>query len=218
MLRLMQKNSFYFLFYALVWIPIFILAIVLPGRPLDTGMVFFEGMWIILILLGSTITCEQNESKTRGYDFLKTLPVKDSQIVKAKFSLVFLTACFVIMYVSIIYLFVSKPPNVFSFALIFIPLCVFVGLIFTALLYILIFKIGLSKAIKIGWISFFGVIIGTILFIEFVLVKSDIDSGKMSAFIHSIPLVIWIASGLGFLGVYFLLMSVAIKAKEKARG
>ncbi|MCJ7582090.1 MAG: ABC-2 transporter permease, partial [Candidatus Aminicenantes bacterium] len=218
MLRLMQKNSFYFLFYALVWIPIFILAVVLPGRPLDTGMVFFEGMWIILILLGSTITCEQNESKTRGYDFLKTLPVKDSQIVKAKFSLVFLTACFVSVYVSVIYLFVSKPPNVFAFALIFIPLCVFVGLLLTALLYILIFKIGLSKAIKIGWIAFFGVVIGTILFIEFVLVKSDINSEKMSAFIQSIPLVIWISSGLGFLVGYFLLMSVAIKAKEKARG
>ena len=191
MLRLMQKNSFYFIFYAFAWIPIFIMAVVLPGRPLDTGMVFFEGMWIILILLGSTITCEQNESKTRGYDFLRTLPIKDSQIVNAKFSLVFLTACFVIVYVSVIYLFVSKPPDVFAFALIFIPLCVFVGLLLAALLYILIFKFGLSKAIKIGWITFFTVVIGTILFIEFILIKSDIDSGKMSAFIHSIPPVIW---------------------------
>lgn len=218
MLRLMQKNSFYFLFYALVWIPIFILAVVLPGRPLDTGMVFFEGMWIILILLGSMITCEQNESKTRGYDFLRTLPIKDSHIVKAKFSLLFLTACVVVVYVSIIYLFVSKPPDVFAFALIFIPLCVSVGLLLAAVLYILIFKIGLSKAIKIGWFFFFAVVIGTILFIEFVLTKSDIDAEKISAFIHSIPLLIWIALGLSFLVVYFKLMSVAIKVKEKARG
>ena len=218
MLRLMQKNSFYFLFYALVWIPIFILAVVLPGRPLDTGMVYFEGMWIILILLGSTITCEQNESKTKGYDFLRTLPIKDSQIVRAKFFLVFLTACFVIVYVSVIYLFVSKPPDVFAIAQIFIPLCVFVGLLLAALLYILVFKMGLSKAIKIGWIIFLGVVVLTILFIEVVLIKSDIDAGKIAALINSIPLVIWMALGVGVLAVYFVMMSIAIKVKTRNRG
>ncbi len=218
MLRLMQKNSFYFLFYALVWIPIFILAIVLPGRPLDSGMVFFEGAWIILILLGSTITCEQNESKTKGYDFLRTLPIKDNQIVRAKFFLVFLTACFVFVYVRVIYMFVSKPPDVFAIAQIYIPLCVFVGLLLAALLYILIFKIGLSKAIKIGWTAFFGVVVLTILLIELVFVKSDIDAANIAAFIHSIPFVIWMALGLGILAVYFMLMSIAIKVKIKHRG
>ena len=214
----MQKNSFYFLFYALVWIPIFILAVVLPGRPLDAGMVFFEGMWIILIILGSMITCEQNESKTKGYDFLRTLPIKDSQIVKAKFFLVILTACFVILYVSVIYLFVTIPPDVFAFAKIFIPLCVFVGLLLAALLYILVFKIGLSKAIKIGWTTFFGFVLGTILFIEFVLVKSEIGAGKFSVFISSIPLMIWIVLGMGILAGYYSLMFMAIKVKKRNRG
>ncbi len=218
MLRLMQKNSFYFLFYALVWIPIFIMAIVLPGRPLDSGMVFFEGGWIIIILLGSTITCEQSEGKTKGYDFLKTLPIKDSQIVRAKFFLVFLTACFVYMYLRIIYLFVSIPPDVLVMARIYIPLCVFVGLLLAALLYILVFKIGLSRAIKIGWIMFFGIIVLTIVFIEAVLIKSDIDARKIETFINSIPFVIWMALGAGILAVYFMLMSFAIKVKKRNRG
>jgi hypothetical protein len=211
----MQKNSFYFLFYALVWVPIFILAVVLPGRPLDTGMVFFEGMWIIMILLGSMIVCEQSEGKTKGYDFLRILPVKDSHIVKAKFFLVFLTACFVIVYVKIIYLFVSRPPDVFVISQVFVPLCAIVGLLLDALLYILVFRIGLSKAIKIGWIIFAVTIIGAFLFIELVLIKSDIDAGKISAFINSIPLVIWIVLGLGALAGYFGLMSLAIKAKKR---
>jgi hypothetical protein len=218
MLRLMQKNSFYFLLYAFAWIPIFVLAIVLPGRPLDTGMVFFEGMWIILLLLGSMIVCEQSEGKSRSYDFLRTLPIKDSHIVKAKFFLVFLTACFVIVYVNIIYLFVSKPPDVFAVAQVFIPLCAAAGVLLDAFLYILVFKIGLSKAIKIGWITFFGVVLGTILFIEFVLVKSNIDAGKISAFIISIPLMIWIVLGWGVLIVYFIMMSIAIKVKKRYRG
>ncbi len=211
----MQKNSFYFIFYALVWVPIFILAVVLPGRPLDTGMVFFEGMWIIMILLGSMIVCEQSEGKTKGYDFLRTLPVKDSHIVKAKFFLVFLTACFVVVYINIIYLFVSRPPDVFVISQVFVPLCAVFGILLAALLYVLVFKIGYSKAIKIGWIIFAGTIIGAFLFIELVLIKSDIDAGKISAFINSIPLVIWIVLGLGALAGYFGLMSLAIKAKKR---
>ena len=194
------------------------MAVVLPGRPLDTGMVYFDGMWIILLLLGSMIVCEQSEGKTRGYDFLRMLPVKDSHIVKAKYFLVFLTACFVVVYVKIIYLFVSRPPDVFVISQVFIPLCTVFGILLTALLYVLVYKIGYSKAIKIGWIIFAVTIIGTFLFIELVLVKSDIDAGKISAFINSVPFVIWIALGLGVLAVYFMLMSIAIKVKKKYSG
>lgn len=218
MLRLIQKNSFYFIFYSLVWIPIFIFAVVLPGRPLDTGMILFEGIWVILILLGSMITCEQNEEKSKGYDFLRTLPIKDSHTVKAKFVLVFLTACFVVFYVKVIYQFVSRPPEVFAISQVFVPMCAALGILFDALLYILIFKIGLSKAIKICWISFFGFIIGPILLIEFVMVKSDIAEGKIFEFISSVSLWIWIVLGLGVLAGYFGLMSVAINAKKRSRG
>jgi hypothetical protein len=214
----MQKNSFYFIFYAFAWIPIFIMSIVLPGRPLDTGMVYFEGMWIILLLLGSMIVCEQSEGKSKGYDFLRTLPIKDSHIVKAKFFLVFLTACFVVVYITIIYLFVFIPPEVLAIVKVFIPLCAVVGILLDAFLYTLIFKIGFSKTIKIGWIIFVVIILGAFLFIELVLVKSDIDAGKISAFLNSNPLAIWIVLGLGVLAVYFGLMFMAIKAKKRNRG
>ena len=218
MLRLMQKNSFYFIFYTFAWIPIFVFSIVLPGRPLDTGMVYFEGMWIILLLLGSMIVCEQSERKANGYDFLRMLPVKDSQIVKAKFFLVFLTACFVVMYLTIIYQFVFIPPEVLAIVKVYIPLCAVVGILLDALLYTLIFKIGFSKTIKIGWIIFVVIILGTFLFIELVLVKSDIDVGKISVFINSVSLWIWIVLGLGLITGYFGLMSMAIKAKKRNRG
>ena len=211
----MQKNSFYFLFYAFAWIPIFIMAVVLPGRPLDTGMVYFDGMWIILLLLGSMIVCEQNEGKANGYDFLRTLPVKDSHIVKAKFFLVFLTACFVIVYLTIIYQFVTIPPDVLAIAKVFIPLCALVGILLDAFLYILVFRIGISKAIKIGWAIFAGMIIGAFLFIELVLVKSNINTGKISVFINSVSLGIWIVLGLGVLIGFFGLMSLAIKDKKR---
>ncbi len=218
MLRLMQKNSFYFIFYAFAWIPIFIMSIVLPGRPLDTGMVYFEGMWIILLLLGSMIVCEQSEGKSKGYDFLRTLPIKDSHIVKAKFFLVFLTACFVVVYITIIYLFVFIPPEVLAIVKVFIPLCAVVGILLDAFLYVLVFRIGFSKAIKIGWIVFIVIILGAFLFIELVLVKSDIDAGKISTFLSSIPLVIWIVLGLEAIAGYFGLMFMAIKAKKRNRG
>ncbi len=218
MLRLMQKNSFYFIFYAIAWIPIFVFAIALPGRPLDSGMVYFDGMWIILLLLGSMIVCEQSEGKSNGYDFLRMLPVKDSQIVKAKFFLVFLTACFVVMYVKIIYQFVSRPPDVFPISQVFIPLCAVVGILLDAFLYTLIYKIGFSKTIKIGWIIFVVIILGAFLFIELVLVKSGIDIGKISVFVNSVSIWIWIVLGLGALSGYFGLMSMAIKTKERNRG
>lgn len=213
----MQKNSFYFFFYALVWLPIFILAVILPGRPLDTGMVFFEGIWVIIILLGSLITHEQNERKTKGYEFLDTLPIKDSHIVKAKFILVFLTACIVYVYVNVIYLFVSIPPDVNVIAKVFIPLCAVIGLLLDAFLYVLVFKIGLSRTVKLGWIIFFGVVVGTILSIELFLAKLEINTERISGFLASIPLLIWIVLGLGVLSGYIGLMSVAIKVKGASR-
>ncbi len=214
----MQKNSFYFLFNSLLYLLLFILTIVLPEGPLDTGMVYFGGLWVILILLGSMITCEQSEGKSKGYEFLKTLPIKDSQIVKAKFFLVFLTACFVVMYVKIIYQFVSRPPEVFAISQVFVPLCAVFGLLLTALIYILVFKWGLSKAIKAGWIIYFVFIFGAILFIRKILIKLDIDAEKISIFINSVSFWIWIILGLGVLAGYFGLMSVAINSKKRSRG
>jgi hypothetical protein len=61
-------------------------------------------------------------------------------------------------------------------------------------------------------------IISAFLFIELVLVKSDIDSGKIASFINSASLGIGIVLGLGFLAGYFGMMFMAIKAKERYEG
>jgi hypothetical protein len=59
-------------------------------NPLDLSFLFFLNTYMLWLILGSVWSQEQLEHKTNGYAFLSTLPLKGSQIVSAKYAVVFL--------------------------------------------------------------------------------------------------------------------------------
>ena len=76
MLRLMKKNVTYFVFYAAVIMPLLTLYFFLVRKEFSGAMVLFQGLWLILIVVGALAVNEKTEEKSRGYDFLRTLPTQ----------------------------------------------------------------------------------------------------------------------------------------------
>ena len=217
MFQLMKKNSSY-LIQLLVLLPILALAWFIKTRPLSSYQIFMGGMWMILAVLGGAINGEMIEDKMKGYAFLRTLPIKDKDVVKSKFLMAGVTAALIVVFLNIMLLFLSGPAYLFSLGR--ISILVFAGfvLLLVACLYILAFRIGFSRFIKIAWATFFILILTPILIMEFVLRKLDGDYVRIIESVVSLPWPVWAVLVAGFLAVYYGLMTLAVKAKEAAKG
>ena len=90
---------------------------------------------IFVVLFSQFLLTEQTEAKTNGYEFLKTLPIKTSEIISGKFALVlFIDILYVLFAFFIVGLF-SKPPEFSNFWRAYIIVCAVVSLNVTAVLY-----------------------------------------------------------------------------------
>ena len=182
--------------------------------PLDTHLILFQAQWIFYIILVSINISEQVEEKSKGYKFLETLPVTDSEIVRSKFMIILIIVCFLVIYNNVLYLFKPGPSYLFNLGRYFIPVAASITLFCAALLYVLRFKLGFSKFIKIGWIIAIGGVIGPFLFIEFVLLKINMDLDQFVLFLSEQHWILW---GLVFfigLILFFFLMSMAVQSKK----
>ncbi|MFA9452384.1 MAG: ABC-2 transporter permease [Candidatus Aminicenantaceae bacterium] len=94
MWRLIRKNSLMFLLYQGLYFGLFFPLInrdrLLGENPLDLSFLLFLNTYMIWLILGSVWGQEQMESKSNGYAFLSTLPIRGRQIVGAKYALVFM--------------------------------------------------------------------------------------------------------------------------------
>ena len=114
MLRLIKKNAFYFVYYAAVIFPLMAFYMCFVRKELSGAIVMFQGLWLILIVEGALAVSERAEDKTRGYDFLRLLPIKDREIVQSKFLIVLLTTIFLLAFNYILYLFIPGPVHLFT--------------------------------------------------------------------------------------------------------
>ena len=91
MWRLIRKNSLMFLVYQGLYFGLFFPLInqdrLFGENPLDLSFVVFLNSYMIWLVLGSVWGQEQQESKSNGYAFLSTLPIRAHQIVGAKYAL-----------------------------------------------------------------------------------------------------------------------------------
>ncbi|MGD2295746.1 MAG: ABC-2 transporter permease [Candidatus Aminicenantes bacterium] len=218
MLQLIKKNAAPYVLYLVLLLPLMTVAWLIKDRLLGTYQVFLAGLWLLMILVGSLLTAEQREEKTKGYAFLQTLPVKNRDVVAPKFLLSFLTAFVYIGYVYILLEFKTGPEYLFALSRIVMVICAGAGLVLTSLIYIFVFRIGFSRIHKILWLTFFVVILAPVLILEFVLRKLNVDYVKIFKSIVALPWHLWVLVGLCLLALYFWLMLLAIKAKEASKG
>ena len=90
---------FYLGLYAFVFFPLLNYSrFTVDEDPAELIYLLFQGAWGFWIVLGAIWVHEQMESKSKGYTFLRTLPIRNKDIISAKFVLVLFAVLFFVIY------------------------------------------------------------------------------------------------------------------------
>jgi hypothetical protein len=218
MLHLMKKNAFFFVLNAVLISALLTFYWLLVRINLDAVMVIFQGLWMILIVEGAIAANEKSEEKSKGYEFLRFLPLTDGEIVRSKFILVLLTAVFVLAWNSFLYLFIPGPSHLKELGPLFALACANFCLALAGISYIIIYRFGHAAFVKFVWIAMIVIMVTPILLIEFILRKMDINFKGIIVKINQFNWIIGVCFTVCGLAVYFLLLQAATRAKQAARG
>lgn len=171
----------------------------------------FLCFWAFLLISGSLSTSESYEEKNQGYRILSTLPVTDKEIVTSKFIMI-LGAVSIVTLLNIVLLIIrlnssEKTSGMIMTGILWGVFCLLYG----AVMYIGIFKLGFTRMTKYFWTAFLIIIVLMIFFVGDVLSVLKIDIDSIYNFSRS---SIWILFPIvGIFGYYFL-YKYAIKVKE----
>lgn len=218
MWTLIKKNAFVFVLLSGSLMALQTVYLLMFRKTLNTNIVIFLGQMLIYGVLTSLILSEKLEKKNNGYAFMNTLPIKDRDIVASKFAVVLAVATFLYVYCFSLISFIEGEASLLPFGRIFLLLCANLSLILAAGMYILVYRWGYGNFTKIAWIVVVVLMVGPFLFIEFVLLKRDIDYGTLLQSIINLPWFIWLFVTAITLMIFMSLLKTAIKTKEHQRG
>jgi len=218
---IIKKNSILFFIYAL---PILALSTLIwlddfssENLAGNSHIVFYFLIWMWIIIPGFAAAGEQLESKDEGYEFLKTLPVTDAEIVAAKFLLtLIMTAACVFLYLVLIS-FHKAPPPVLRGVRILTIVSGLVCLIVAALMHIGIFKIGITRMNKFLWLDAIAVTVVMVMSIKSLLPRSEAYLFSIIDYMSQIHWFMQLFVVAAVLYCYYLLMKAAVKAKIAAK-
>jgi hypothetical protein len=210
---IIKKDVLYFAGYFLLtaWAPVNLL--ILDG--MDDGLVLFLGIMPLMTAVSALGVIEMLEEKSKGYFFLATLPITAGEIIRAKFSLIF---SFVLLWVALAFVMISYGAPYAAFAQLsraFILCCATACLGLVGLLYILTFRFGLTRLIKIFAFVFPPAIImgPAILLPMFREERMAFDPASLAGTASTLNLVILAVFGVG---LFTGLMAAAIRVKRAA--
>lgn len=218
MWTLMKKNVFMFVLLSVPLMGLLSVYMLTVRKTLNTNILIFLGQMLMYCVLVSVMTSEKAEEKNNGYAFMSLLPIKDRDIVASKFAVLLAAVVFLYVYTSVLISFMKTEPYMFPLSRIFLFLCGNLGLILAGGMYILIYRWGYTTFMKISVLGVIVFIVGPILFIEFVLVRRNIDYGARLQSANDLPLFIWLITTAVTLTIFWSLLQAAIKAKESQRG
>lgn len=166
MWALIKKDSRPFGFYIGLIAPLMLTYLILKKDTVDDGFILLQSQWIVLLILGAAVTTEQREGKTRGYAFLKTLPLTLRTLVTAKFTLV-LGGAFLLTAANWALLSCIPAAQPFrSLGGTFLILGMNLALLLTGVMYCLRFRLGHMRAAWIAWMGYFLLFISPIVLLE----------------------------------------------------
>jgi len=189
----------------------------LARKTLNTNILIFLGQILMYCVLMSVMTSEKLEEKNNGYAFMSHLPIKDRDIVASKFAVLLAAVVFLCVYTSVLISFMKAEPYMFPLSRIFLFLCGNLGLILAGGMYILVYRWGYTTFMKISVIFVIVFMVGPFLFIEFVLVRRNIDAGVLLQSFNDLPWFIWLIVAAVTLTIFRTLLEVTVKAKESQR-
>lgn len=210
---IVKKDILYFAGYFLLtaWAPVNLL--ILDG--MNDGLVLMLGIMPIMTAVSALGVIELLEEKSKGYAFLATLPITPGEIVRAKFALIF---SFVLLWVVLAFIMIAYGAPYAAFARLsraFILCCAVVCLGLVALLYILTFRFGFTRSIKIFAFVFSPAsIMGpAILLPMFREERMAFDPASLIQWTSTVNLVLLAVFGVG---LFWGLMFTAIRVKHAA--
>lgn len=218
MLYLMKKNAFFFVLNAVSISALLTFYWLLVAINLDGLMVIFQGLWMVLIVEGAIAANEKSEEKSKGYEFMRTLPLTDREIVRSKFILVLFTVVSVLAFNSILYMIIPGPSHLKELGPFYALVCANFCLFLAGISYIIIFRFGHAAFVKFVWIAMIVIMLIPILLFEFVFLKMNIDFKAIIEKINQFNWLIGTCFTICGLAAYFLLLQAVTKAKQAARG
>jgi len=218
MLRLIKKFSWPFILYSVLLtgmiFPLFNHDRITGPDPLSLSFVFTLAPYVFYVAIGAIWTHEQIEYKFKGHIFLKLLPIKDRDIVLVKFLLVYLSVLIFVIFNLIAFTSISKDPSFFDPSRSFIVLNGVFCLVFSALLYQIIFKFGFDKVGKYIIIFWVFILAAPLILVIFVLPKIGLTRNEIIMFFAKANWILMAAAGTI---IYFGLMQLAVKIKRTSQ-
>ncbi|MBN1223070.1 MAG: ABC-2 transporter permease [Candidatus Aminicenantes bacterium] len=215
---LIRKFSFFFVSFLLIALGgIFPLMNYDRLTAPDPGSIHFALTlmpFIFWVVIGATWSHEQWEDRYNGYALLSILPVDAGDIVRAKFTVVFLSTLFYVLSAGIVFFLVSKNPGYWKPSIRFMVVNANICLVLAALSYVGIFRFGYAKFGKFILIFWFLLLIAPIPINQLLLPWLGIS--RLDA-IRQISNLNWIVATIIGIGIYLALMQVAIKIYKTAR-
>lgn len=146
MLGIIKKDFIYYIGYFIItaWAPVCLTY--LDG--FTRGTVMMCGLLILSMPLGGVALIEILEEKSKGYVFLRSLPLTVPGIVGIKFLMLFFAVLLWFTYSIIILSFGPDWPAFMKISQAYIIGCCLIALILAGILYILIFRFGLTGPLK----------------------------------------------------------------------
>jgi hypothetical protein len=218
MWTLMKKNSFMFVLLSVPLMGLLSFYMLTVRKTLTTNILIFLGQMLMYCILVSVMTSEKLEEKNNGYPFMRHLPIKDRDIVASKFAIVMAATVFLCVYSFFLVSFMEANAYLLPFGRIFLLICGNLSLALAGGMYIAIYRWGYSTFMKISVFTLIVLMVGPFLFMEFVLVRRNIDYGASLQSLNELPWFIWLIGTAIAIAVYWGELHAAAKAKEHQRG
>ena len=172
----------------------------------------FLCFWAFLLVSGSLSTSEGYEEKNNGYNILKVLPITNKEIVSSKFLLVLGSVLMVTGLNIFLLVLRNSSPGKINFMIMVGILWGVICLIYGAVMYVGIFKLGFTRMTKYFW-TFFIVFLVIMIFLlgDFII---PILKSKAESIVRFADSKLWILIAAAGIILYFYLYKYAIKVKE----
>ncbi len=212
MAGIIKKDLRYILIYQLPLLLGMSLMWLIIKRELDATFIIVMGGFIFVMIVGAVFTNEANEEKNKGYAFLYPMPISTFDIVGAKFALILLVDISLTIYTLVLFSFFKAPDIVFELSRIYMMSIGIFALVIAACLYIGIFRFGFATFMRALTIFSMFLTIIPIAFKELMQPSGIFDPVKTYKFVTSVN---WYLVAVAALAVYYLLMLLAVKIKDR---
>ncbi len=207
----MKKNINFFALYLVVVVVLVSIIGIILNNELKVMFVIISGVLTILQVIGGTFVNEQYEEKHKGYAFLSVLPVKEGEIVAAKFLLALTASALYVGFLVCLFSLSPSPPEEIALAQSYVLFMGVISLGLAGLSYAGTFSIGYTKFAVI--VMSFLVALGLLPMLIMKSYKGRMDV-LMDQLLKFFAELNWLAIIPITLIAYFGLMALAIKIKS----